>query len=156
MVAQNLPLPLLSGESCNLSCGSIVCMLMPKMWHLHMDFRFQGGLLLHLCLTHTILLTQSETAFFFFLDLVSASWLRSSTLPLFVSKRNFTSVSLPGSHFSPLPSLWPPFFSILSNSTGWGGEVKADPPTWVIAGAILASLPSAGAAKPPPASSLSC
>lgn len=62
------------------------------------------------------------------------------------------------SHFhlppsTPLLLFWPPFLSILSNSIGWGGEVRVDPPTWAITHAILAALFSAGPQHPPAESS---
>lgn len=107
---------------------------------------------LTLTLSPSILLTQSETAF--------GSHLFPGYTPPLLSSLNFSHLlsfcsprSLPSSPlllFFPFDHL---FLSILSNSIGWGGEVRVDPPTWVIIHAILAALFSAGPQHPPAESS---
>lgn len=63
----------------------------------------------------------------------SISCLHSS--PPFFLKEKFISLWFSPSSPTPLSSFCfgrPPFLSNLSNSIGWGGEVRVDPPTWVI------------------------
>lgn len=70
------------------------------------SIQLQGEVLLPLSHTLSILLTQSETAFF--LDLISTSWLLSSPpSPRFFFKLHILKVTaspLPDPHFSPFPS----------------------------------------------------
>lgn len=109
---------------------------------LHRYRRKCCSLTLTLSFSFSILLTQSETAFG---SLLFPGYTSPPPPPLKNSHLSHFAPTLS----SPLSLFWPPFLSILSNSIGWGGEVRVDPPTWVIAHAILAVLFSAGPQHPP-------